>query len=109
MNGKIFQEGIDYLYERLSMLPDKRIGRNQFIKMGDIGLSAFSIFFTQSSSFLENQKLLKKRTGSSNARSLFKINHIPSDNHVRDILDEVPPSEIFPIYDYMLKKAEEAG
>jgi len=90
-------------------LPDKRIGDNSFISMKDIGLSAFSVFFTQSPSFLEHQKLLNKLAGKSNAKSLFRIDHIPSDNHIRDILDEVPPSEIFPVYDYLLSRADKAG
>ncbi len=29
---------------------------------------------------------------------IFGINQIPSDNHIRDILDEVPPDQVFPIY-----------
>jgi hypothetical protein len=105
LSEKIFQEGIEYLHERLSKLPDKRTGKNKHIKIRDIGLSAFAVFFTQSSSFLEHQKLLNKRTGKSNAGSLFKIDDIPSDNHIRDILDEVPPSAVFPIYDYLLSRA----
>ena len=71
MSNDIFQKSIDYLHERLSALPDRRIGDNSFISMKDIGLSAFSVFFTQSSSFLEHQKLLNKRTGRNNAKSLF--------------------------------------
>ena len=109
MKKDTFKEGIDYLHKRLSNLPDRRIGDNSFISMKDIGLSAFSVFFTQSSSFLEHQKLLNKRMGKSNAKTLFKIEHIPSDNHIRDILDEVPPSEIFPVYDYMLSRAHKSG
>jgi hypothetical protein len=109
LSEDIFQEGIDYLNERLSKLPDKRAGNNSFIKISDIGLSAFSVFFTQSASFLEHQQLLNKRIGKNNAKSLFKIEHIPSDNHIRDILDEVPPSEIFPIYDHLLSRTNKAG
>jgi hypothetical protein len=109
MKKNTFQLGIDYLRERMSQLPDKRVGDNAFISMRDIGLSAFSVFFTQSSSFLEHQKLLQKRAGKSNAHSLFKIEHIPSDNHIREMLDEVPPSELFPVYDYLLGRAKEAG
>jgi hypothetical protein len=104
-----FKEGIEYLQKRLSDLPDKRVGSNVFISMRDIGLSAFSVFFSQSSSFLEHQKLLNKRMGKNNAKSLFKIQHIPTDNHIRDILDEVPPSELFAIFDYMLSRAYKAG
>ena len=36
--------------------------------------------------------------GKSNAETIFGIDQIPSDNHIRDILDEVPPDQVFPIY-----------
>ena len=32
--------------------PDKRTGTNGHYRMGDIGMAAFSLFFTQSPSFL---------------------------------------------------------
>lgn len=88
----------ELLTERFSQLPDKRTGKNQFIKMKDIALSAFSVFFTQSSSFLEHQRLMGSNCGRTNASSLFNIEHIPSDNHIRMMLDEVPPSELFPLF-----------
>ena len=90
---------INYLEKRFSQLPDQRVGDNKFIAMKDIGLSAFSVFFTQSSSFLEHKRLMSKRQGKCNAGSLFKIDHIPSDNHIRNLLDPVLPSEVFPVFD----------
>jgi hypothetical protein len=45
------------LRERCGQLPDKRSGRNTRYGMADIGLSAFSVFFMQSPSFLAHQRV----------------------------------------------------
>lgn len=105
----IFQAMINYLEGRFSQLPDQRVGDNKFIAMKDIGLSAFSVFFTQSSSFLEHQRLMSKRQGKCNADSLFNIDYIPSDNHIRNLLDPVLPSEVFSVFDYALNRVKDAG
>jgi hypothetical protein len=44
------------------------------------------VFFTQSPSFLAFQKYMQKNKGVNNAQSLFGIQKIPSDNHIRDAL-----------------------
>jgi len=72
--------------------------------MEDIALGGFSVFFTQSPSFLYHQESMKKAKGMSNAETIFQIKKIPTDNHIRDILDEVPPDEIFPVYDFILAR-----
>jgi hypothetical protein len=66
--------------------------------MEDIALSAFSVFCTQSPSFLAYQEAMKKTKGKSNAQTLFGIEKIPTDNHIRDMLDEVPPDPVFPVF-----------
>ena len=67
--------------------PDPRKGRGGNIAMADFGLSAFSMFFMQSGSFLSFQRTLEKGQGRSNCQSLFGIEKIPSDNYIRDMLD----------------------
>lgn len=84
--------------------PDKRTGKNLTYSMEDIALGGFSVFFTQSPSFLYHQESMKKAKGMSNAETIFQIKKIPTDNHIRDILDEVPPDEIFPVYDFILAR-----
>ena len=42
---------------------------------------------------------MQQNKGRSNAQTLFQIDKIPSDNHVRDTLDDVSPEELYPIYD----------
>jgi hypothetical protein len=55
--------------------------------MADVGLSAFSLFFMQSESFLSDQRRLEQGHGDSNCRTLFGIEKIPTDNHIRSMLD----------------------
>ena len=81
------------LRETCSGLPDKRRGKNSRYDMADIGMAAFSVFFMQSPSFLAHQRHLADGYGHgrSNCETLFGMGQIPSDNHVRDMLDPVEP------------------
>ena len=79
--------------------PDPRKGRGGNIAMADFGLSAFSMFFMQSASFLSFQRLLEKGQGRSNCQSLFEIEKIPSDNYIRDMLDEADPALLAPCFE----------
>lgn len=66
-------------------LPDRRKGplpRGAYT-MADIGLSAFSLFFMGSPSFLAHQRTLAEGQGRSNCQTLFGISAIPSDNYTR--------------------------
>ncbi len=47
------------------------------------------MFFMQSSSFLEFQRDMQSKEGRNNAKSLFEIERIASDNHIRDMLDYI--------------------
>lgn len=81
-----------------SGLPDTRgKSNNQRYVMQDAALSAFSIFITQSPSFLDSQVRMQKQQGKNNAASLFGVHEIPSDNQIRNVLDPVPPETLFPL------------
>jgi hypothetical protein len=67
--------------------------------MADFGLSAFAMFFMQSSSFLSFQRRMEEGQGRSNCQSLFGIERIPSDNYIRDILDEADPELLHPCFE----------
>ena len=60
--------------------------------MADIGLSAFSIFFMGSPSFLAHQRALAEGHGRSNCETLFGMSAIPSDNYIRLMLDGASPA-----------------
>lgn len=44
--------------------------------------------------------------GRSNAQSLFGVHQIPNDNHIRDLLDEVKPESVFPVFEEILQVLE---
>lgn len=100
---------VQQLRKAIYNFPDKRIGLNTQYSIEDIGLSAFSLFFTQSPSFLSFQRSMQNNNGENNARSLFGIEIIPSDNHIRDILDKVPPQAVFPIFTFIIEALKTSG
>lgn len=89
---------VDHLRSVAKSLPDRRTGNNTKYTMEDIGMAAFSVFFTQSPSFLAYQTSMRELRGEDNAASFFKIAQIPTDNHIRDHLDPVNPNLFFPVF-----------
>ena len=77
--------------------------------MADIGLAAFSVFFMQSPSFLAHQRRLQEGHGRSNGESLFGLTRIPSDNHIRTMLDPAEPNLLHPVYAAVLHELEQSG
>lgn len=100
---------IGYFRDVLQALPDKRTGKNTRYGMEDAALSAFSVFFTQSPSFLSYQRTMADTKGRSNAQSLFGVHQIPCDNQIRDLLDGVEPQCVFPVFEEILRVLDEAG
>jgi hypothetical protein len=101
------EELIGALSEVCAGLPDKRTGprRDGDYSMADIGLSAFSIFFMRSPSFLSHQRALEEGHGRSNCETLFGMAAIPSDNYIRLMLDGTVPAA----FDGLFFKAIEAA
>jgi hypothetical protein len=56
-----------------------------------LGLAAFSVFFLQSPSSLGHQRALAEGHGRSNCQTLLGMTAIPSDNHIRQMLDGTAP------------------
>lgn len=79
-------------------LPDERRPSNATrYEVADAALSAFSVFFSQSPSFLDWQIRMEQTQGKNNAQSLFGVHQIPSVTQVRNLLDPVAPSTLFPV------------
>lgn len=91
-------------------LPDRRAGHhNQQYEMGDAVRGAFSVFFTQSASFLAHQRDMMRRHGQNNLASVFGARQIPSDNHIRDLLDGAPAEHFTPLYERLWSALEASG
>lgn len=104
-----FDRLIAALRENAGALPDRRVGKNTHYDMVDIALSAFSVFFLQSPSFLEFQRTMGRSKGRHNAASLFGVEQVPSDNHIRSVLDAVPAESLYPLFDEVLGRLAESG
>jgi hypothetical protein len=81
-------------------LTDRRKGprRDGEYTMADIGLSAFSVFFMGSPSFLSHQRALEAGCGRSNCQTLFGMTAIPTDAYLRLMLDGAPPEAFDPLF-----------
>ena len=103
-------ELIQFLRQELDDLPDQRKpSNNTKYQVEDAVMAAFSVFFTQSPSFLEHQRLMKSTKGKDNAESLFSLNKIPCDNQIRNLLDPVPASKIFVVFKTVYQWLEAKG
>ena len=61
---------VNKVKEAAGKFPDLRRGKNTQYEMEDATLGAFSVFFTQSPSFLAYQQEMKRRKGRSNPREI---------------------------------------
>jgi hypothetical protein len=88
---------------------DPRRGKNTRYTLVDAGLSAFSVFFMQSPSFLNYQRCLEQVQGRSNAQTLFGMHQIPTDNQIRILLDPTDPMRLRSLFFYLFNGLNEAG
>ena len=105
--NQTFNTLIHLLDSALSDFPDIRTGTNNQYAVRDAALSAFSVFFTQSPSFLAYQRSMQQNKGNNNGRTLFGIDKIPCDNQIRALLDPVPADCVSPVFDQTLRMMQE--
>jgi hypothetical protein len=90
---------LDRLSESCETLPDKRHGANATLSIADIGMVAFSAFFGAPTARARGH-------GRSNCKSRFGLSLIPSDNHIRAMLDRAEPALLDPAYDAAMSELE---
>jgi hypothetical protein len=105
--SKVFEVVMEQCHQNLAALPDSRRGKNKRYTVADAAMSAFGVFFTQTPSFLAYQRKMAGQKGKSNSQSLFGVHEIPSDNQIRNLLDRVEPSAIFPMFESIWQVLEE--
>lgn len=98
LTASTFSSLVEHFRSICDRVPDIRTGENTQYSMADAAIGAFSVFFTQSPSFLDAQRTLQLAKGCNNAQTLFGMGQIPSNNHIRNLLDEVPPSEFLALF-----------
>ena len=89
---------VDQIRSTFNALPDcRKPGNNQKYAVEDAALSAFSVFFTQSPSFLDYQLRMQKHHNRNNAQSVFGVHQIPSTSQIGNLLDPIAPETLYPL------------
>lgn len=103
----IFEFLVDTFTSNINNIKDTRRQRSDLkYKFKDILLTAFAVFYFQSNSWLGFQRNMQNSKGNSNCNTMFGIEDIPSDNHIRQVVDTIQPNKIKPVYDSIIKKLE---
>lgn len=94
----LFTQCLGAVSKAAGRFPDIRTGKNSHLTIPDAVLSAFAVFFLQSPSWLSCQRAMQGETGKNNAQTIFGIGSVPTDNHVRTLLDPAPPDLLYDAY-----------
>lgn len=109
MRGKLSLDSIlDCIGSVFDAQQDDRKAERCEYRISDAGLAAFSVFFTQSASFLAHQRDMQRRKGKSNALSVFSMTKIPTDPHIRNLLDGVDADDLAVVYRHLVQALDEA-
>lgn len=95
----MFELIIESIKNKLKELPDTRKPSNATkYEVLDAVLSAYSVFFMQSRSFLSHEQDKKREKGKNNFENLFGAHETPTTNQIKNILDLMPPEEMGAIF-----------
>ena len=96
----IFSVFLDFLQDGIKKIKDPRRKSNATkFKIDEAMLSAFSMFFMQSQSFLEYQRQMQSRSGKNNVQSIFGVEKIPCDQQIRNILDLISATSLSVVFE----------
>jgi DDE_Tnp_1-associated/Transposase DDE domain len=87
------------LSARFSVLADTRQEAKRDYPMHDVFMSAFAMMFFQDPSLLQFQQRLEDEAHMNNLRTLFHVTSIPKDTQMREVMDDVDPEQITPLFD----------
>ena len=95
----MFETIIAAMKSKLGELPDLRKPSNGTkYAVLDAVLSAYSVFFMQSPSFLAHEQDRKREQGKNNLENLFGVHKTPTTNQIKNILDLIPPAEMGAVF-----------
>jgi len=95
----MFETIIAAMKSKLTELPDPRKpSNNTTYEVLDAVLSAYSVFFMQSPSFLSHEQDRKRERGKNNLENLFGVHKTPTTNQIKNILDPIAPKEVGAVF-----------
>ena len=101
MQNKITQKNLyDLLRIEFNSIPEYRSG-NLTISLSDGLMSAFSIFSLKEKSLLQFHN--KRECNSENLKNIYGIKNVPSDTHMRKMLDPISPDSLRGVFTKVFK------
>ena len=105
-----FELLLSYLHRGIAALEEPREASNaRRYSLKDIVLGAFSMFYMQCPSFLEHQRQMQSRQGKNNASQLFGLKQIPTNNQLKNILDQVSAASLFGVFEWVYQALSAKG
>lgn len=83
---------VSILQEEFSQFKDPRVGISM-IPLQDFLMASYAIFALKYPSLLNFEKSMREDQRKENLKSLFGLSHIPSDTHLRSIMDQINPDQ----------------
>lgn len=87
------------LSKRFRLIADDRQEAKTYYPMHDVCMSAFAMMFFQDPSLLQFQQRMQDEVHNNNLKTLFHVTSIPKDTQMGEVLDEVDPEQIMPLFD----------
>ena len=95
-------DGLVYLVRSsFEKVADPRPGKAT-IPLADALMSAFAVFALKDPSLLA----FDQRRDDENLRSLYHLGRVPSDTQLRAILDQVPPAQLYPVFQDVFRQVQ---
>ena len=90
---------LGWFHQLIEQIDDPRQPSNGTkFSLKDLILGAFATFYMQCPSFLEYQRQVRSRHGHDNAQTLFGLEDLPTTNQIKNVLNQIAASFVFPIF-----------
>ena len=101
---------LKYLNQAIMGMKDPRSASNATkYSLVDVVLGAFSVFFMQSESFLEDQRHMESNQGKSNATNLFGMIKVPTVPQIRNIVDGISATSLSSVFNCVYQALRRDG
>ncbi len=100
-----FSSLINLINSRFKDITDNR-AKNSKYNIVDVMMSGLGMMFFQEPSMLQFQRSLEEEESNNNLRTMFKVEEIPKDNQIRNILDEVDSQNFSSIFKDILYRLQ---
>ena len=99
---------LSVMRKQFRQVPDQRELSRITYKLEDILMCGVAMFSFKTPSLLQFEEMSREDNHRTNLKSIFNIDGVPSDTQFREVLDEVDPGHLKPIYKQLFGAARES-